>query len=178
MEIKSKDGSEEEKQETQDQNLDCKAGSQTVKPWACLYWLRFSTNVKMITILAIVLEHVWQRKASTLKFFKNGAPPSMIRGCQEDLGLQLRWGQLSVSPETRTERRWGKDRLSYPSYLMPDWAYGSPGHGPPCLSFRAVSATTVPLTFPYWSPSDRAQLRPAIEPLMINSQILPCPQKR
>lgn len=61
---------------------------------------------------------------------------------------------------------------------MPEQAYASPRHGHPCLLARAVSTTRVPATFPYWSPNDGAQLGPAIEPLMINSQILPCPQKR
>lgn len=34
------------------------------------------------------------------------------------------------------------------------------------------------MTFPYWSRRDGAELKPAIEPLMINSQILLCPQKK
>lgn len=99
------------------------------------------------------------------------------RRWHKDWKVHLKWGQLSVSLEIRTGTRLDKDRLPSASCLMPDRAYGSPGRGPPSLSFRAVRATTVQLTFPYWSPSDRAQLRPAIEPLMINSQILLCPQK-
>lgn len=84
---------------------------------------------------------------------------------------------ISVSTSRDQDRhRRDKDRLSSTSRLLPDHAYGSPG--PPCLSFIAVSATILPLTFPYWSQSDRAQLKPAIEPLMINSQFLLCPQKR
>lgn len=55
-------------------------------------------------------------------------------------------------------------------------AYGSPG--PASFSFSTASATIVPMTFPYWSRRDGAELKPAIEPLMINSQILLCPQKK
>lgn len=60
----------------------------------------------------------------------------MRRGSQEDLEVQLQWGQKSVPPETGTDRM-GQGQSVLP--IMPDWAYGSPGHGPPCLPLQSSS---------------------------------------
>lgn len=90
--------------------------------------------------------------------------------------IPLKWQQTSSRQRTETAGGARTHRPSSPLWLVADPAHGSPAYGPPCVPTAAVGATTEALTS-YWSFSDEAQRRPAIEPLVINSQILPCPQK-
>lgn len=90
--------------------------------------------------------------------------------------IPLKWQQTSSRQRTETAGGARTHRPSSPLWLVAGPAHGSPAYGPPCVPTAAVGATTEALTS-YWSFNDEAQRRPAIEPLVINSQILPCPQK-